>query len=104
MQRAADANDNERRTNDNNVELEPALQELVLNLLSDGVETNIRLCADFFSYGGHYGSRECAGATTGEPIFERLLPIVNLTSAKHGHTTAVAARFFSRKKSSMLLG
>lgn len=39
------------RTNDDDIELEPALEELVLNLLSDGVETDIRGRADFF---GHF--------------------------------------------------
>lgn len=36
-------------TDNDNIELKPALQELVLNLLSDRVETDIRLRSDFLS-------------------------------------------------------
>lgn len=41
------------RTNDYNVELETALQELVLNLLGNSVKTNIGVGTDFFSSGSH---------------------------------------------------
>lgn len=36
-----------RRTDDNDIELEAALQELVFNLLCDGVETNVSRRTDF---------------------------------------------------------
>lgn len=46
--------------NDNDVELETSLQQLVLNLLRDGVETDIRVGANLldgresYSCGGHF--------------------------------------------------
>ena len=44
-----------RHTDNDNVELETALQELMLNLLSDGVETDIGASTDFFNvYSGHF--------------------------------------------------
>ena len=43
------------RTDDDDIKLETTLQELVLNLLGDGIETNIRSRTDFFNVdGGHY--------------------------------------------------
>jgi len=39
-----------KRTNNDNVELETSLQQFVLNLLSDGVETDVGLCANFFCH------------------------------------------------------
>ena len=42
------------RTNDDDVELETALQELVLNLLGDGVKTNVGVGTDLLS-SGHGG-------------------------------------------------
>lgn len=43
-----------RRTDDDDVELETALQELVLDLLRDGIKTNVRGRAHFFNVcGGH---------------------------------------------------
>jgi hypothetical protein len=36
-----------RRTNNDDIELETTLQELVLNLLRDRVETDVGLCTDF---------------------------------------------------------
>ena len=44
-----------RHTDNDNVELETALQELVLNLLGDGVETDVGVRANLFSGGGHDG-------------------------------------------------
>ena len=38
------------RTNEYNVELEPTLEQLMLNLVRDSVETNIRLRTDLFSH------------------------------------------------------
>ena len=52
-------------TADDDVELETALQELVLNLLRDGVETDVRVGADLLS-GGHG-----VGRTTGAGAAER---------------------------------
>lgn len=46
------------RTNDYNVELETALQELVFNLLGNGVKTNIGVGTDFFSSGSHGRNKE----------------------------------------------
>ena len=43
------------RTNDDDVELEAALQELVLNLLRDGVETDVGVRTDLFSGSGGHG-------------------------------------------------
>ena len=43
------------RTNDDDVELETALQELVLNLLGDGVEADVRVGTNLLS-SGHGGS------------------------------------------------
>ena len=37
----------EPRTDDDDVELETTFQEFMLNLLSDGVETDIGICSDF---------------------------------------------------------
>ena len=45
------------RTDDDHVELETTLQELVLNLLRDGVETDVGVGANLFSGGGHCGGR-----------------------------------------------
>ena len=45
------------RTNDDDVELETALQELVLNLLGDGVETDVGVGTDLFGGGRHDDSR-----------------------------------------------
>lgn len=42
-------------TNNNDVELETTLQELMLNLLCDTVETNVGLSTNFFGGGGHFG-------------------------------------------------
>ena len=42
-------------TDDNDIKLETTLQELVLDLLGDGVETNVRRRADFFNFDcGHF--------------------------------------------------
>lgn len=47
-------NDNTKtRTNDDHVELETTLQELVFNLLGDGVETDVGVGTNLFSGGGH---------------------------------------------------
>lgn len=45
------------RTNDNYIELEPSLQQLVLNLLCDRVKTDIGVGTDFFCCGGGHFSR-----------------------------------------------
>lgn len=43
-----------RRTNDNDIELEPAFQELVLDLRGNGVETDVGSGTNFFDCsGGH---------------------------------------------------
>lgn len=43
-----------QRTNDDDIELKSTLQELVLDLLGDGVETDVGRGADFFNCdGGH---------------------------------------------------
>lgn len=43
-----------RPTNDDDIELEATLQELVLDLLGDGVKTDVGSSADFFDCnGGH---------------------------------------------------
>ena len=42
-------------TNNDDVELETTLEQLVLNLLRDRVETDIGCCTNFLSdYGGHF--------------------------------------------------
>ena len=51
--------ENELHTNDNHVKLETTLQELVLNLLRDGVKTDVGVGTDLFS-GGH-GERTRSG-------------------------------------------
>ena len=51
----------ETRTDDDHVELETTLQELVLNLLCDGIETDIRVCSDFFSWSGGHCWKERRG-------------------------------------------
>ena len=44
-----------RRTNDDDIELETTLQELVLDLLGDGVEPDVGGSTDFFHCsGGHF--------------------------------------------------
>lgn len=43
-------------TDNDNVELEATLQELVLNLLRDGVKTDVGVGTDLFS-GGHDGNK-----------------------------------------------
>ncbi len=43
------------RTNDDDVELETALQELVLNLLRDGVKADVGVGTDLFSGRGGHG-------------------------------------------------
>ena len=44
-----------RHTDNDNVELETALQELMLNLLRDGIKTNVRGRADFLDIScGHF--------------------------------------------------
>ena len=55
------------RTNDDDIELETALQKLMLNLLSDTIETDIRARTDFFDC-SHFNKlsrgkegRGCAG-------------------------------------------
>ena len=54
-------------TDHDHVELETTLQELVLNLLRDGVETDIGRGADFFSHGIVSRSRrDCAGGAVAE--------------------------------------
>ena len=45
-------------TADDDVELETALQELVLNLLRDGVETDIRCRTDFLNVCGSHNCRK----------------------------------------------
>jgi hypothetical protein len=46
------------RTDDYDIELETTLQELMLYLLGDGVETNVRRRANLFSYCGHDSDKE----------------------------------------------
>ena len=41
-------------TDNDNIELESALEQLVLNLLGDGVETNIGGSTDFLSFSSHF--------------------------------------------------
>jgi hypothetical protein len=41
------------RTDDYDIELETTFQELMLYLLGDGVETNVRRRPNLFSYCGH---------------------------------------------------
>jgi len=42
-------------TNDDDIELETSFQELMLNLTRDGLETNVRVGADFFGLSlGHF--------------------------------------------------
>ena len=52
-------------TADDDVELETALQELVLNLLRDGVETDVRVGADLLSGGHGVGRTTGAGGGAG---------------------------------------
>ena len=52
------------RTNDDHVELETTLQELVLNLLRDGVETDVGVSTNLFS-GGHDEDRQGNGNVNG---------------------------------------
>jgi hypothetical protein len=51
-------NRTEKRTDDNNIELETPLQELMLYLLSDGVETDIRRRTNLFNCRGHGSSKD----------------------------------------------
>ena len=54
--RATDASEQRMRTDDDHVELETALQELVLDLAGDAVESDIRARANFLSSGrGDWG-------------------------------------------------
>lgn len=41
------------RTNDDDVELETTLKELVLNLLGNSIETDVRVGTNLFSCRGH---------------------------------------------------
>lgn len=41
-------------TDNDHVELETALQEFVLDLLGNGIETNVRSRTDFFSISGSH--------------------------------------------------
>ena len=82
------------RTDDDNVELEPALQELVLNLLGDGVETDIRLCTDFVSYGGHYSSSVCVGRQRENQISNDSQRRGNLTLTKRSQIMACGCEKF----------
>ena len=45
------------RTDDDDIELETALQELVLNLLGDSVKTNVGGCANFINVSSSHFSR-----------------------------------------------
>ena len=72
-------------TDHDHVELETTLQELVLNLLGDGVETDIRRRTNFLDFCGHFdGIRD--GWTT-----------VNTTVATTRRVMSSNARFFAEK-------
>jgi hypothetical protein len=47
------------RTDDHDVELEAALQELVLDLARDRLEADVALRADLLDFGGHGGQGVC---------------------------------------------
>ena len=51
-------NKTETRTDNDDIELEAALQELMLYLLGDGVETNVRRRTNLFNCRGHDGSKD----------------------------------------------
>ena len=58
-------------TNDDDVELEAALQELVLDLLRDSVEADVGVRADLFSGGGHGGNESGSGTAGAGAAFLR---------------------------------
>lgn len=41
-------NERKHRTNKNDIKLKPALEQLMFDLLRNGVEPHVRLCSDFF--------------------------------------------------------
>ena len=51
-------NKTETRTDNDDIELEAALQELMLYLLGDGVETNVRRRTNLFNCRGHDGNKD----------------------------------------------
>jgi hypothetical protein len=51
-------NKTETRTDNDDIELEAALQELMLYLLGDGVKTNVRRRTNLFNCRGHDGSKD----------------------------------------------
>ena len=61
------------RTDDDHVELEATLQELVLDLLGDGVETDVGVGANLFSGGGHCDAKgkERRGGWAGRGVGRR---------------------------------